>query len=158
ARGAQDADAKRRSHAGACLYRGLRSAATRARACARARFRLPSFFRARAQARARDLRLQSRGNEWICTAGSARYGRTPMAKPRPDPPPFIRPAIRPMDGSTPGEQPQAGGFIKLNTNETPYPPSPRVREVIERCATDDVRLYPDPLANALRDAAAARYD
>ena len=81
-----------------------------------------------------------------------------MAKPRTDSPTFIRPAIRAMDGYTPGEQPQAGGFIKLNTNENPYPPSPRVREVIERCATDDVRLYPDPLANALRDAAAARYD
>ena len=33
-----------------------------------------------------------------------------------------------------------------------------MREAIERCATDDVRLYPDPMANALRDAAAARYD
>jgi histidinol-phosphate aminotransferase len=71
---------------------------------------------------------------------------------------FIRPAIRAMDGYTPGEQPQGGGFIKLNTNENPYPPSPRVREAIGRCATDEVRLYPDPMANALRDAAAARYD
>lgn len=64
-----------------------------------------------------------------------------------------------MDGYTPGEQPQdAGGYIKLNTNENPYPPSPRVREAIQRCATDDIRLYPDPMATALRDAAAARYD
>jgi histidinol-phosphate aminotransferase len=71
---------------------------------------------------------------------------------------FIRPAVRAMDGYVPGEQPQDGGYIKLNTNENPYPPSPRVREAIERCAGDDVRLYPDPMANVLRDAAAARYD
>jgi histidinol-phosphate aminotransferase len=63
-----------------------------------------------------------------------------------------------MEGYVPGEQPQGGGFVKLNTNENPYPPSPRVRDAIERCATDEVRLYPDPMANALRDAAAARYD
>lgn len=71
---------------------------------------------------------------------------------------FIRPAVRAMAGYTPGEQPQGGGFIKLNTNENPYPPSPRVREAIAACAGDDVRLYPDPMANALRDAAARRYD
>jgi DNA-binding transcriptional MocR family regulator len=59
---------------------------------------------------------------------------------------------------TPGEQPQGGGFIKLNTNENPYPPSARVRDAIAACATEDVRLYPDPMANALRDAAARRYD
>jgi histidinol-phosphate aminotransferase len=71
---------------------------------------------------------------------------------------FIRASIRVLAGYTPGEQPQAGGYIKLNTNENPYPPSAAVREAIARCATDDVRLYPDPMANALRDAAAARYD
>ena len=63
-----------------------------------------------------------------------------------------------MHGYTPGEQPQDGTYIKLNTNENPYPPSARVREAIARCANDDVRLYPDPMANSLRDAAAARYD
>jgi len=71
---------------------------------------------------------------------------------------FIRPAVRVMAGYTPGEQPQGGGFIKLNTNENPYAPSPRVREAIAACATDEIRLYPDPMADALRDAAAARYD
>lgn len=71
---------------------------------------------------------------------------------------FIRPAIRAMHGYVPGEQPQDGGYIKLNTNENPYAPSPRVREAIASCANDEVRLYPDPMANALRDAAAARYD
>lgn len=80
--------------------------------------------------------------------------------PRPDSPGlgFIRAAVRAMEGYTPGEQPQDGGYIKLNTNENPYPPSPRVHEAIQRCATDEVRLYPDPMATALCDAAAARYD
>jgi histidinol-phosphate aminotransferase len=73
-------------------------------------------------------------------------------------PSFVRSAVRQMEGYVPGEQPQGGGYIKLNTNENPYPPSPRVAEAIRRCATDDVRLYPDPLASVLRDAAAARYD
>ncbi|MEO8602155.1 MAG: histidinol-phosphate transaminase [bacterium] len=71
---------------------------------------------------------------------------------------FIRPAVRAMAGYVPGEQPQGGGFIKLNTNENPYPPPPPVREAIAACASDDMRLYPDPMANALRDVAAARYD
>ena len=71
---------------------------------------------------------------------------------------FIRPTVRAMAGYTPGEQPQGGGFIKLNTNENPYPPAARVREAIAACATEDVRLYPDPMANALRDVAARRYD
>jgi histidinol-phosphate aminotransferase len=83
-----------------------------------------------------------------------------MTKPRTDAQPlhFIRPAIRAMVGYTPGEQPQGGGYIKLNTNENAYPPSAAVRAAIAGCASDDVRLYPDPMADALRDAAAARYD
>ncbi len=71
---------------------------------------------------------------------------------------FIRADVRAMQGYVPGEQPQGGEYIKLNTNENPYPPSPQVQEAIRRCASDDVRLYPDPMATALRDAAAARYD
>ncbi len=70
---------------------------------------------------------------------------------------FVRPAIRAMAGYTPGEQPQEQGYIKLNTNENPYPPSPRVLAAIRACATDDVRLYPDPMADRLRDKAAAVY-
>jgi histidinol-phosphate aminotransferase len=49
------------------------------------------------------------------------------------------------------------GFIKLNTNEKPYPPSPRVIEAIRAAADERLRLYPDPTARVLREAAARRY-
>lgn len=70
---------------------------------------------------------------------------------------FIRPAVRAMSGYTPGEQPRGGSVIKLNTNENPYPPSPRVIEAIAAAANERVRLYPDPLATELRERAAALY-
>ena len=57
---------------------------------------------------------------------------------------------------TPGEQPKDRVFIKLNTNENPYPPSPKVLKAIEDAAGEGLRLYPDPEATALR-AAIAEY-
>jgi len=62
-----------------------------------------------------------------------------------------------MTGYVPGEQPQERRYIKLNSNENPYPPSPRVIAAVRAAAGDELRLYPDPLANALRDRAAAVY-
>jgi len=59
---------------------------------------------------------------------------------------FVRPNIARMAGYMPGEQPQGGGFIKLNTNENPYPPSPRVKAALLEAVTDRLRLYPDPLS------------
>ncbi|MCP1913576.1 MULTISPECIES: histidinol-phosphate transaminase [Bradyrhizobium] len=56
----------------------------------------------------------------------------------------------------PGEQPKIDGLIKLNTNENPYPPSPRAVAAIT-ANTDRLRLYPDPRATALREAIARRY-
>jgi histidinol-phosphate aminotransferase len=56
----------------------------------------------------------------------------------------------------PGEQPKQDGIVKLNTNENPYPPSPRVLVAIAS-ATDRLRLYPDPRASALRETIAAHY-
>ncbi|XID94667.1 histidinol-phosphate transaminase [Paenibacillaceae bacterium WGS1546] len=50
----------------------------------------------------------------------------------------------------PGEQPQDKTYIKLNTNENPYPPSPRVVEAIRQAAGAELRLYPDPDCGALR--------
>lgn len=71
--------------------------------------------------------------------------------------PWIRPAVATLDPYVPGEQPQDRRYIKLNTNENPYPPSPRVVAAIRDAVGDDLRRYPDPLANALRDRAADIY-
>jgi histidinol-phosphate aminotransferase len=67
---------------------------------------------------------------------------------------FFRPNIERMAGYVPGEQPRDGGFIKLNTNENPYPPSPRVKAAIVEAVTDRLRLYPDPMSTAFCRAAA----
>jgi histidinol-phosphate aminotransferase len=69
---------------------------------------------------------------------------------------FLRPAVRAMAGYTPGEQPRADDpFIKLNTNENPYPPSPRVLAAVREVLTGErLRKYPDPLGTAFRQAAA----
>ena len=66
---------------------------------------------------------------------------------------FVRPHIARMAGYVPGEQPQGGGFIKLNTNENPYPPSPRVKEALAEAVNDRLRLYPDPMATEFLRAA-----
>ena len=58
---------------------------------------------------------------------------------------------------TPGEQPKDRQFIKLNTNENPYPPSPGVIEAVKKAANDRLRLYPDPQCVEFREAAAACY-
>jgi histidinol-phosphate aminotransferase len=66
----------------------------------------------------------------------------------------LRANIRAMPGYTPGEQPRDGAFIKLNTNENPYPPSPRVLEAIRAAATGErLRKYPDPVGTAFRQTA-----
>jgi histidinol-phosphate aminotransferase len=57
----------------------------------------------------------------------------------------------------PGEQPQDRTYIKLNTNENPYPPSPRIKTFLNEFACDSLRLYPDPLSNDLRNQIAAKY-
>ncbi|MCL4160613.1 UNVERIFIED_CONTAM: hypothetical protein GTU68_010682, partial [Idotea baltica] len=58
---------------------------------------------------------------------------------------------------TPGEQPQIKNLIKLNTNENPYGPSPRVIAAIKEAASDDLRKYPDPNAQKLKDIIAKSY-
>jgi len=57
----------------------------------------------------------------------------------------------------PGEQPRDRKFIKLNTNENPYPPSPKVIKAIQEAANERLRLYPDPQCTELREAVARRY-
>ncbi len=67
---------------------------------------------------------------------------------------YFRPEIDAMAGYVPGEQPQSGEFIKLNTNENPYPASPAVRRAIEETARRGLEKYPDPMAGAFRRRAA----
>ncbi len=64
---------------------------------------------------------------------------------------FVRPLVHDLHAYTPGEQPKIPGLIKLNTNENPYPPSPRVLRAV-RAATDArLRLYPNPTSQRLRE-------
>src|SRR5437764_55294 len=68
--------------------------------------------------------------------------------------PPVRPNVLAMAGYTPGEQPREDGIIKLNTNENPYPPSPRVFEAIRAALTGDrLRKYPDPSGTHFRQTA-----
>lgn len=67
---------------------------------------------------------------------------------------YFRSNIEAMAGYMPGEQPQNAQFIKLNTNENPYPPSPAVAKAIEVAAAAGLRKYPDPMATPFRRCAA----
>ena len=66
--------------------------------------------------------------------------------------------IRRVTPYTPGEQPKDKDVIKLNTNESPYPPSPMVQEVVRSVENNRNRLYPDPEAAVLTDAIAKYYN
>jgi histidinol-phosphate aminotransferase len=63
---------------------------------------------------------------------------------------LIRPLVRGLHAYVPGEQPKIKGLIKLNTNENPYPPSPRVLRAIKNAVDGRLRLYPNPTAETLR--------
>jgi histidinol-phosphate aminotransferase len=63
--------------------------------------------------------------------------------------------VRDLTPYVPGEQPRIADLVKLNTNESPFGPSPRALEAIRAAATDDVRLYPDADATELRETLAA---
>lgn len=67
---------------------------------------------------------------------------------------MFREAIQQMTGYQPGEQPRREKVIKLNTNENPYPPSPKVVEAIAQRAASGLQKYPDPMATAFRERAA----
>lgn len=67
---------------------------------------------------------------------------------------LFRTQVQQMTGYTPGEQPQESGWVKLNTNENPYPPSPLVKEAVEQALTGRLNIYPDPLATEFRKVAA----
>ena len=64
---------------------------------------------------------------------------------------LVRPLVRELHPYVPGEQPKIKGLIKLNTNENPYPPSPKVMRAIRGAIDERLRLYPNPSADALRE-------
>jgi histidinol-phosphate aminotransferase len=64
---------------------------------------------------------------------------------------LIRPLVRKLHAYMPGEQPKIKGMIKLNTNENPYPPSPKVLAAVKAAVDGRLRLYPNPAAQALRE-------
>ena len=68
---------------------------------------------------------------------------------------YIKQSVQAMQGYTPGEQPTDPQVIKLNTNESPYPPSPAVREALQSLKVETLRLYPDPVSLTLRRKIAA---
>lgn len=67
---------------------------------------------------------------------------------------FSAPLLEKLAPYVPGEQPQTGSYIKLNTNESPFPPSPKVTKVLAGKA-ETMRLYPDPECRALTKAVAS---
>jgi histidinol-phosphate aminotransferase len=66
-------------------------------------------------------------------------------------PQLIRPLVRELRPYVYGEQPKIKGLIKLNTNENPYPPSPKVLAAVKAAVDGRLRLYPNPTAQALRE-------
>jgi histidinol-phosphate aminotransferase len=67
---------------------------------------------------------------------------------------YFRPSVNAMSGYVPGEQPSGNiRIIKLNTNENPYPPSPKALQVLQTLSGEELRRYPDPTAGAFRHAA-----
>ena len=71
---------------------------------------------------------------------------------------FLKKPLRDFHAYIPGEQPPDGeGWVKLNTNESPLPPSPRVIEAIKAAANESLRLYPSPTAAPARSAIAAHH-
>ena len=70
---------------------------------------------------------------------------------------YARKNIQAIAGYTPGEQLTGRRIIKLNTNENPYPPSPKVGEALRAFPWETLRLYPEPTALPLREAASALF-
>ena len=64
---------------------------------------------------------------------------------------LIRPLVEGLHAYVPGEQPKIPGLIKLNTNENPYPPSPKVIKAVKAAVDGRLRLYPNPTAQLLRE-------
>lgn len=70
---------------------------------------------------------------------------------------YGREILRDVEGYTPGEQPRIPNLVKLNTNENPYPPSPKVMEALAALTPAQITKYPDPVALELRAECAKRH-
>ena len=70
---------------------------------------------------------------------------------------FLKAQLQALDAYTPGEQPRDMQYIKLNTNESPYPPAPSVVEAMTEKQVELLRLYSDPTARGLKEKLAALY-
>lgn len=70
---------------------------------------------------------------------------------------YLLPRLEALEPYVPGEQPQDKRYIKLNTNESPFPPSPKVMEALSRERIAGLNLYPDPLCDRLISALAKEY-
>lgn len=70
----------------------------------------------------------------------------------------IKQSVRAMTGYVPGEQPADNEAVKLNTNENPYPPSPRIQDVMDQFDLETFRRYPDPLSCSLRQVIAELHE
>ena len=64
---------------------------------------------------------------------------------------LVRPLVRALHAYVPGEQPKIKGLVKLNTNENPYPPSPKVLAAVKAATDARLRLYPNPTAEVVRE-------
>ena len=71
---------------------------------------------------------------------------------------FLSDKAKSIEPYTPGEQPKDKNYIKLNTNESPYPPSPNVKKALIESNFDDLRLYPDPNVSDLKKEIAELYN
>ncbi|MEI0485643.1 histidinol-phosphate transaminase [Brachyspira intermedia] len=71
---------------------------------------------------------------------------------------FLSDKAKSIEPYTPGEQPKDKNYIKLNTNESPYPPSPNVKKALMDSNLDDLRLYPDPNVSDLKKEIAELYN
>ena len=70
---------------------------------------------------------------------------------------FLNTCYAQLQAYTPGEQPRDKQYIKLNTNESPYPPAPAVCKALEKGVIENLRLYSDPTCRDLKEKLAALY-
>ena len=71
--------------------------------------------------------------------------------------PYWSQIARELSPYVPGEQPRVANLVKLNTNESPFGPSPLALDAMQAAAADTLRLYPDPEATELREALAVHH-